>query len=151
VFEADGFDLRTDLGELERVLDDHRPALLVLDSFRSLWGGKENDSGVARAGGRDPKDRTVGRVLDDLVTEGEAERFEEGWQRGRSSIGGGHPVTLSGKAHGRAENDGGNPPATLSTLPPANGWSPEEEAAFVARALELFPGSYELPRNGRVR
>ena len=36
--------LRTHLGELEAILERHRPALLVLDSFRTLWGGKENDS-----------------------------------------------------------------------------------------------------------
>ena len=42
--EADGFDLRR-LVELEALLAVHRPALLVLDSFRSLWpGGDENDS-----------------------------------------------------------------------------------------------------------
>ena len=49
VFEAQGFDLRSDLGEIERALLEHRPDLLVLDSYRTLWGGEENDSGeVAR-------------------------------------------------------------------------------------------------------
>jgi len=44
---ADGqrFDLRTDLGDLDRLLAEHKPDLLVLDSLRSLWGGEENDSG----------------------------------------------------------------------------------------------------------
>jgi hypothetical protein len=39
------FDLRADLGELDRLLAKHTPDLLILDSFRSLWGGEENDSG----------------------------------------------------------------------------------------------------------
>jgi len=39
------FDLRHDLGDLERLLAEHKPDLLVLDSFRTLWGGEENDSG----------------------------------------------------------------------------------------------------------
>jgi len=44
---ADGrrFDLRTDLGDLDRLLAEHKPDLLILDSLRSLWGGEENDSG----------------------------------------------------------------------------------------------------------
>ncbi|HEX4035183.1 MAG TPA: AAA family ATPase [Solirubrobacteraceae bacterium] len=43
VYEALGHDLRNDLGELETVLIEHRPDLLILDSWRSLWGGDEND------------------------------------------------------------------------------------------------------------
>lgn len=43
LYEAEGFDLRTDWAELEGVLE-RKPALLVLDSFRSLWGGDENDT-----------------------------------------------------------------------------------------------------------
>jgi len=39
------FDLRTDLDDLAVLLAQHRPDLLVLDSFRTLWGGEENDSG----------------------------------------------------------------------------------------------------------
>jgi RecA-family ATPase len=39
------FDLRTDLADLDRLLAAHRPDLLILDSFRTLWGGEENDSG----------------------------------------------------------------------------------------------------------
>jgi len=39
------FDLRTDLKDLDRLLHKHKPDLLVLDSFRTLWGGEENDSG----------------------------------------------------------------------------------------------------------
>ena len=46
----DGFDLRRDLADLARLLALHKPDLLVLDSFRTLWGGEENDSGeVAKA------------------------------------------------------------------------------------------------------
>jgi hypothetical protein len=52
--EPEGFDLRRDLGELERVLEADRPDLLVLDAYRSLWGGEENDS------------REVAAVLDPL-------------------------------------------------------------------------------------
>jgi hypothetical protein len=44
--EADGFNLATDLGELVCLLDLYRPDVLVLDSFRSLAPGlEENDSG----------------------------------------------------------------------------------------------------------
>jgi len=31
---------------------------------------------------------------------------------------------------------------------PHNDWPPEAAEAFIARAREVFPGSYELPRNG---
>ena len=53
-FEAEGFDLRRDLPDLEAMLEGYRPDLLVLDSYRSLWGGEENDS------------REVSQVLDPL-------------------------------------------------------------------------------------
>lgn len=53
VFEADGFDLRSDLAELEAILEHFAPSLLILDSFRSLWKGDENDSGDV-AGVLDP-------------------------------------------------------------------------------------------------
>ena len=49
VFEAQGFDLRKDSGELEAAIGEHRPDLLVLDSYRTLWGGEENDSGEVAA------------------------------------------------------------------------------------------------------
>jgi hypothetical protein len=49
VFEAESFDLRTDLDALDSLLEEHTPDLLVLDSFRSLWAGKENDSGEVAA------------------------------------------------------------------------------------------------------
>jgi KaiC/GvpD/RAD55 family RecA-like ATPase len=45
VFEAHGHDLRRHLDELDDVLAQYRPDLLILDSWRSLWGGDENDSG----------------------------------------------------------------------------------------------------------
>lgn len=44
VESADSLDLRHDLGELEALIAQERPRLLVLDSFRALWGGSENDS-----------------------------------------------------------------------------------------------------------
>jgi AAA domain len=54
VVEADGFHLGRDLGELEALLLKAKPGLLVLDSFRSLWpGGEENDS-ASVAGVLDP-------------------------------------------------------------------------------------------------
>jgi predicted ATP-dependent serine protease len=45
VYEATGHDLRRNLHEVEAVLADSKPDLLVLDSWRSLWAGDENDSG----------------------------------------------------------------------------------------------------------
>lgn len=48
--EADGFDLRTDLADVEALLDEHRPDALMFDSLRSLAPGlDENDSGEAEA------------------------------------------------------------------------------------------------------
>jgi KaiC/GvpD/RAD55 family RecA-like ATPase len=54
VYETHGHDLRQHLDELEAVLASHKPDLLILDSWRSLWGGDENDAGE------------VARVLDPL-------------------------------------------------------------------------------------
>lgn len=46
--EAEWFDLRRDLAEVETLLARHRPDVLVLDSFRSLAPGlEENESGPA--------------------------------------------------------------------------------------------------------
>lgn len=45
VCTTEGLDLRRDLGEIEQLLTVERPDVLILDSFRSLWGGEENDSG----------------------------------------------------------------------------------------------------------
>jgi AAA domain len=51
VYEAEGFDLRRDLERLAEILASRAPTidLLVLDSYRSLWGGEENDSGEVAA------------------------------------------------------------------------------------------------------
>lgn len=50
VIEADGFHLGHDLGALEALIEREQPGLVVLDSFRSLWpGGEENDSGAVSA------------------------------------------------------------------------------------------------------
>jgi KaiC/GvpD/RAD55 family RecA-like ATPase len=54
VYEAPGHDLRRHLHEIEAVLKAFKPDLLILDSWRSLWGGDENDAGE------------VARVLDPL-------------------------------------------------------------------------------------
>lgn len=45
--EAEGFDLRShsDMDELEELLRREQPRLVVLDSFRTLWRGDENDAG----------------------------------------------------------------------------------------------------------
>jgi archaellum biogenesis ATPase FlaH len=43
-FAAEALDLRRDLEMLAALVDTERPDLLVLDSFRSLWGGDENTS-----------------------------------------------------------------------------------------------------------
>ncbi len=48
--EADGFNLRTHLDQLDALLAEHRPGVLVLDSFRSLAPGlDENDSAPVEA------------------------------------------------------------------------------------------------------
>jgi hypothetical protein len=48
VAEAKGFNLGRNLSELEVLLDEYKPNLLILDSFRSLWpGGDENDPAKA--------------------------------------------------------------------------------------------------------
>jgi hypothetical protein len=45
IYEAVGHDLRRHLHEIESVLETSKPDLVILDSWRSLWGGDENDSG----------------------------------------------------------------------------------------------------------
>jgi hypothetical protein len=48
--DGSGFDLRQDWQEVERLLDEHEPKLVVLDSLRSLAPGlEENDSGDTEA------------------------------------------------------------------------------------------------------
>jgi hypothetical protein len=55
LYEAEGFHLGRHLDSLEELLASYRPAFLVLDSFRTLWpGGDENSS------------EEVARVLDRL-------------------------------------------------------------------------------------
>lgn len=50
VVEAEGFSLASDRDELLKLMKKHRPDLVVLDSFRSLWpGGDENDSAAVHA------------------------------------------------------------------------------------------------------
>lgn len=50
VVEADGFHLGRDLGELIALIREVSPLFVVLDSFRSLWpGGDENDPAAAAA------------------------------------------------------------------------------------------------------
>jgi len=44
IAEARGFDLRRNLIELEQLIDKHKPALVILDAFRSLWSGREVES-----------------------------------------------------------------------------------------------------------
>lgn len=50
VFEADGFHLGRNLDELMALIGAIRPTLIVLDSYRSLWpGGDENDPAAVAA------------------------------------------------------------------------------------------------------
>ena len=44
LYEAERFNLGRELEEIDVLLKRHRPWLLVLDSFRSLWIGDENES-----------------------------------------------------------------------------------------------------------
>jgi hypothetical protein len=63
VMEAVGFHLGRHFDELAHLIHEHKPAFLVLDSFRSLWpGGDENDTA------------TVAAVLDPLRNLTRAER-----------------------------------------------------------------------------
>lgn len=77
---------------------------------------------IARAVGREPKDRSVGRVLAELVAAGDADRTEDGWVAGGSApIGDGHPATPRANPQSRAEKGGGNPgsPASDAATPEA--------------------------------
>lgn len=50
VVEAEGFHLGRDLAALEALIEQEQPGLVILDSFRSLWpGGDENDSAAVTA------------------------------------------------------------------------------------------------------
>lgn len=108
-----------------------RPRVLAV-----LTAESQSRADIARAVGKDPKDRTVGRVLDILEREGEAQRDEGGWRRvaGISGpIGGCHPATLGENPHGKADNGGGDRGSFVDT-----------DDAFFERAKRVFPGSYEL-------
>jgi DNA-binding NarL/FixJ family response regulator len=84
VYETHAHDLRQHLHDLERVLESHKPDLLILDSWRSLWDGDENDAGeVARV--LDPlrnliRQHNAGAVLVHHMRKG-------GGYRGSSAIG----------------------------------------------------------------
>jgi RecA-family ATPase len=43
IVKARSIDLRQGLGQIKGQLDEHKPDLLLLDSFRSLWRGSEKD------------------------------------------------------------------------------------------------------------
>jgi len=84
VFEARGFNLARDLDSLEDVLVNVAPDLLLLDSWRSLWSGEENDSGEV-SGVLDPlreliREHNVGAVLIHHMRKG-------GGYRGSSAVG----------------------------------------------------------------
>jgi SpoVK/Ycf46/Vps4 family AAA+-type ATPase len=49
LYEAEQFNLGQELEEIDALLKRHRPSVLVLDSFRSLWIGDENESGGTSA------------------------------------------------------------------------------------------------------
>ncbi len=118
----------------------------------ALTSEVQSRADIARAAGREPKDRSVGRVLDDLEREGKAERAEGGWRGvagGTGPIGSRHPATPGENPHGEAKNGGGKQPASLEGLPPSrNGWSAEVADPFLERAKQVFPGSYELSSGG---
>ena len=65
IYTAEGLDLRRHLDELAAVIERERPVLVVLDSFRSCWGGKENDSD--ETGPILDRLRNLGRRLDAAV------------------------------------------------------------------------------------
>jgi KaiC/GvpD/RAD55 family RecA-like ATPase len=49
IVQVDGVDLARDLREIRSAIRERRPDLVVLDSFRSMWAGEENDSAAAAA------------------------------------------------------------------------------------------------------
>lgn len=89
VYEPDDgqrFDLRSDLGDLDRLLAAHRPDLLILDSFRTLWGGEENDSGeVAKV--LDPLRNLVRKHKAGTILLHHSGKATGGSYRGSSAIG----------------------------------------------------------------
>jgi hypothetical protein len=84
--EGQRFDLRSDLGDLDRLLAAHTPDLLILDSFRTLWGGEENDSGeVAKV--LDPLRNLVRRHKAGTILLHHSGKGTGGGYRGSSAIG----------------------------------------------------------------
>lgn len=84
--EGQRFDLRTDLGDLDRLLAAHTPDLLILDSFRTLWGGEENDSGeVAKV--LDPLRNLVRKHHSGTILLHHSGKGTGGGYRGSSAIG----------------------------------------------------------------
>lgn len=77
---------------------------------------------VARAVGRDAKDGSVGRVLDELVAAGDAGKTGDGWVVIAEAMvvpgSACHPATPPDFRHGYAHNEGGNRRAALTSLPP---------------------------------
>ena len=105
--------------------EEGRPVAPVREELRpqvlaALGAESQSRADLARRVGREPKDRSVGRVLMELERDGDAERTEDGWRgvaRGETPIGGRHPATTPANPHARAETGGGRPVATLDGLP----------------------------------
>ena len=140
----------------------------VLDQ---LTGTPQLQARIAAGLGRDKSDQTVRRVLRDLKDEGLAERRAEGWVKG-----GCHPDHLGSDNPDNPPEKGFLEPREGLSLEPdpdrpletdyraavrrsegttgaearVNGSAPEAAEAFIQRAHEVFPGSYEMPRNGRA-
>lgn len=96
---------------------------------------------IARAVDRDQRDRTVGRVLEEMEARGAARRLEDGrwrgWQPHEALKGAATPATpprRPSEAHGQADPSGGSQPATAgppATLfrPPSDPDAPTREGA----------------------
>lgn len=84
---AHRFHLAHDLGELEAIVSRSEPALVILDSFLSLWpGGKENESGEV-ASVLDPLRDLAHRTDAAIVLLHHAGKNPESVYRGSSAIG----------------------------------------------------------------
>ena len=95
VVEADGFHLGRELGELEALLEREQPGLVILDSFRSLWpGGDENDS-CAVAGVLDPLRNLLRRLGPAGILLHHVSRAGNDY-RGNSAIGAARSSSVSG-------------------------------------------------------
>ena len=89
VFASDGLDLMqpSDVDELEQVIVQERPALTILDSFRSLYSGPENDSEVV--GPVIDRIRNLGRRMDTAILLLHHSGKVGGEYRGSTAIGAG--------------------------------------------------------------